>query len=134
VHATRFMMILLKSRGLAPLLSQHGSFIRQFSSFRHFGSLPEILKQVQEGKLTPDDAHTLITIQRLTTKSPEQLLESFANLDHYRSKRTGFPEAVFAEGKTPQQVAAILDNMALSVNNLDKSERDNVSTTILATR
>ena len=103
---------------------------------RHLSSLPDILKQVQAGKLTPSDAYRLITEQQTITitKPPEQLLESFANLDHHRSKRTGFPEAVFAEGKTPQQVAAILDDMALSVNNLDQSERDNVSTAILAMR
>jgi NCAIR mutase (PurE)-related protein len=32
----------------------------------------------------------------------------FAKVDHHRSLRTGLPEVVFAEGKTPQQTAAIL--------------------------
>jgi hypothetical protein len=45
-----------------------------------------------------------------------KVLESFANLDHDRSARTGFPEAVFAEGKTTEQVAAILEAMAGKVN------------------
>ncbi|MCI0706915.1 MAG: nickel pincer cofactor biosynthesis protein LarB [Ignavibacteriae bacterium] len=41
---------------------------------------------------------------------PEQIhiLESFARLDIERAKRTGIPEAVFAEGKSPQQVLALL--------------------------
>jgi pyridinium-3,5-biscarboxylic acid mononucleotide synthase len=32
----------------------------------------------------------------------------FANLDHERLERQGFPEVVFADGKTPPQVAAIM--------------------------
>lgn len=32
----------------------------------------------------------------------------FAKVDHHRSLRSGMPEVVFAEGKTPDQVAAIL--------------------------
>lgn len=35
-------------------------------------------------------------------------LESFANLDFHRRERTGIPEAVFAEGKTSEQVVALL--------------------------
>ncbi|HEU4346599.1 MAG TPA: nickel pincer cofactor biosynthesis protein LarB [Actinoplanes sp.] len=34
-------------------------------------------------------------------------LESFANLDLGRAARRGYPEAVYCEGKTPEQVAAI---------------------------
>jgi pyridinium-3,5-biscarboxylic acid mononucleotide synthase len=67
------------------------------------------------------------------------MLHSFANLDHSRANRTGFPEAVFAEGKTPFQVAKILDDMALNVNNRLESNKDTAadnvaSTAILATR
>jgi NCAIR mutase (PurE)-related protein len=32
---------------------------------------------------------------------------SFAKLDHHRSLRTGYPEVIFGEGKTPEQAAAI---------------------------
>jgi pyridinium-3,5-biscarboxylic acid mononucleotide synthase len=34
-------------------------------------------------------------------------LETFADLDHNRTKRRGYPEAVYCEGKTPEQVALI---------------------------
>ena len=34
-------------------------------------------------------------------------LETFADLDHNRTKRRGYPEAVYCEGKTPEQVAMI---------------------------
>jgi len=38
-------------------------------------------------------------------------LESFANLDFHRRERTGIPEAVFAEGKSVNQVVALTDQM-----------------------
>jgi pyridinium-3,5-biscarboxylic acid mononucleotide synthase len=34
-------------------------------------------------------------------------LESFANLDHNRTTRRGYPEAIYCEGKTPEQVGMI---------------------------
>jgi pyridinium-3,5-biscarboxylic acid mononucleotide synthase len=36
----------------------------------------------------------------------------FATLDHHRSLRWGFPEVVFCQGKTPEQVAAIVARLA----------------------
>lgn len=38
---------------------------------------------------------------------------AFANLDHERLARQGFPEVVFAEAKTPTQLAAIVAEFAL---------------------
>jgi NCAIR mutase (PurE)-related protein len=38
---------------------------------------------------------------------PAAELESFARLDHDRARRRGYPEAVYCEGKTVAQVAAI---------------------------
>ena len=62
--------------------------------------------------MTVLQAKDLIT----SAESSDKAVQSFANLDHYRAQRTGFPEAVFAQGKTPQQVASILDSMAAHVN------------------
>lgn len=83
----------------------------------------DLLEPVASGKLSPEDAmrHTG------QTQTNAEVLESFANLDHNRQKRAGFPEAVFAEGKTPLQVAAILDDMA-------KHADPESSSSILATR
>jgi len=72
----------------------------------------------------------------------QHLLKSFADLDYGRGARVGFPEAVFAEGKTPEQVAAILDDMARNVNeSIGSSKRDGdgalwnrAESAILATR
>ena len=33
----------------------------------------------------------------------------FARLDHHRSLRTGVPEVIFGQGKTPAQIVAIID-------------------------
>jgi NCAIR mutase (PurE)-related protein len=98
------------------------------SSFR------DILRQVQEGNLDVDQAEELITIRNQA--SPEETLQSFADLDHGRAIRTGFPEAVFAAGKAPKQVAAILDDMAKHVNlSLAQGHHGSIaSTAILATR
>jgi len=67
-----------------------------------------------------------------SSKSPSEILESFACLDHSRTQRTGFPEAVFAQGKTARQVATILDDMAENVNKLLKEGV--AQSPILATR
>src|SRR5215467_9764541 len=42
---------------------------------------------------------------------PFQTLE-FARVDTHRHLRTGFPEVVFGEGKTPEQIADILAELA----------------------
>lgn len=72
------------------------------------------------------------------SKSPEETLQSFANLDHTRSARTGFPEVIFAQTKTPKQVAMILDDMARHVNDMVQQGTTDLSlpgsTAILATR
>ncbi|EQC31519.1 hypothetical protein SDRG_10693 [Saprolegnia diclina VS20] len=44
------------------------------------------------------------------------VLEAFAKLDGQRSARTGFPEVVYAEGKTSSQVASILRAMQKSTD------------------
>jgi NCAIR mutase (PurE)-related protein len=36
----------------------------------------------------------------------------YAALDHHRALRTGFPEVVFGQGKTPEQTAAIAERLA----------------------
>jgi NCAIR mutase (PurE)-related protein len=48
----------------------------------------------------------------------------FAKIDHHRSLRTGFPEVIYARGKTAQQVAQIVQGML----------RASATTNILVTR
>mmetsp|Transcript_21057 Transcript_21057/g.37781 ORF Transcript_21057/g.37781 Transcript_21057/m.37781 type:complete len:322 (+) Transcript_21057:205-1170(+) len=72
--------------------------------------------------------------------TPDEILSSFANLDHRRASRTGFSEAVFGQGKTPSQIHSILESMAKNVNKLTEAASvtnesvSTVSTAIIATR
>jgi NCAIR mutase (PurE)-related protein len=67
--------------------------------------LQDLLRSVAEGRLSPEDA-----AERLRTLPYEDL--GFAKVDHHRALRRGFPEAVFGAGKTPEQIAAIVDRIA----------------------
>lgn len=115
-------------------LSRRG--IKLGNNKRCSSSLMDILRSVQEQKLTIEQAAERISssMNRKESHDTDILLESFANLDHGRSKRTGFPEAVFGEGKTATQVAAILDDMARHANESSSSNNQEAPNAILATR
>lgn len=81
------------------------------SDLRHF------IQALQAGKLGADEA-----IQRLQQLPFEDI--GFAKIDHHRALRQGYPEVVFARGKTPKQVAEIVRGML----------RANASHNILVTR
>ncbi len=68
-------------------------------------TLKSLLHSVKRGELTPEEAAS-----RLATLPFEDL--GFAKVDHHRALRRGFPEAVFGAGKTPDQIAAIVDRIA----------------------
>lgn len=42
----------------------------------------------------------------------------FAKIDHHRAERCGSPEAIFCEGKTPEQVAQIVERMNQGSHNI----------------
>jgi NCAIR mutase (PurE)-related protein len=67
--------------------------------------LEGLLLGVREGRVTPQEA-----FERLKALPYEDL--GFAKVDHHRALRRGFPEAVFGAGKTPEQIAAIVDRIA----------------------
>ena len=67
-------------------------------------SLRELLKSVSEGRITPDEA-----AERLRHMPFEDI--GFAKLDHHRSIRCGFPEVIFCQGKTTEQVVTIITRM-----------------------
>lgn len=64
-------------------------------------TLKEILEAFREGKL--DLAGT---VERLRTLPFEDL--GFARVDHHRTLRRGFPEVIFGEGKSAEQIAGIM--------------------------
>ena len=120
-----------------------------FSTYSANGDLSNILQDVQNGTLSIVDAERRLSNRinqgdvSAKKSTPEEILESYANLDHTRAKRSGFPEVVFGEGKTSQQIVSILDDMARHINekqsssDIESSSRSistKVGNAILATR
>jgi NCAIR mutase (PurE)-related protein len=66
--------------------------------------LRALLDEVRSGARTPEAALEPL-LQFLRQKPYEDL--GFARVDQHRIARQGFPEVVFGQGKTPQQIAAI---------------------------
>jgi NCAIR mutase (PurE)-related protein len=64
-------------------------------------SLIKLMEEVRSGAIAPDAA-----ADRLRGLPFEDL--GFAKVDHHRCLRQGFPETIFAEGKTPEQVVEII--------------------------
>ena len=59
-----------------------------------------LLSRYKSGALTEEEL-----LQHLSSRMYESL--GFATVDHHREMRQGFPEVIFSEGKTPEQVAGI---------------------------
>jgi hypothetical protein len=68
-------------------------------------SLRELMNAVRAGTVTPEAA-----AEKLRHLPYEDL--GFAKVDHHRSLRCGFPEVIFCQGKTTEQVVAIAGRMA----------------------
>jgi NCAIR mutase (PurE)-related protein len=68
--------------------------------------LKQILEQVRNCQIPVDSAY-----EQLRTL-PFEEISDFARLDHHRAIRTGFPEVILAQGKTPDQVAEIFLRLA----------------------
>lgn len=68
-------------------------------------SLQQLLKAVARGEITPDQA--LESLKSL----PYESVGDFAQIDHHRMLRTGFPEVVWGQGKKPEQILEIFKVM-----------------------
>jgi len=66
--------------------------------------LQAILAQVKSGKLSETDA-----ADRIKNLSYEDI--GYARVDHGRASRQGFPEVIFGQGKTPEQVSGIFEKL-----------------------
>jgi NCAIR mutase (PurE)-related protein len=60
----------------------------------------DLLEQVASGRLAPEKALDALSFQ------PTESLD-FATIDHHRALRQGFPEVIFGEGKTDDQIVSI---------------------------
>jgi NCAIR mutase (PurE)-related protein len=67
-------------------------------------ALQRLLEQVRSGVCSPDEA-----VHRLRRLPFVDL--GFAKVDHHRRLRQGLPEAVYGQGKTPEQCALIVEEL-----------------------
>jgi len=73
--------------------------------------LSKLLTKVSEGRLTVDQA-----LEQLKDFGTKEL--GYASIDTHRELRTGYPEVIFGQGKTPEQVAGIVGFMLTRENNI----------------
>jgi len=71
----------------------------------------QILSNFKSGSLRESEA-----LEQLRTLPFEDL--GFANVDHHRSLRQGFPEVIFGAGKSSEQVAKIVQSMTRNQHNI----------------
>ncbi|MBV6627517.1 MAG: nickel pincer cofactor biosynthesis protein LarB [Rivularia sp. (in: Bacteria)] len=70
-------------------------------------ALQSLLNAVANGTVTTDAAFS-----QLKNLAYEPI-DDFAKIDHHRSLRTGFPEVIWGQDKTPEQIARIMNVMRL---------------------
>ncbi|MDJ0615890.1 MAG: nickel pincer cofactor biosynthesis protein LarB [Calothrix sp. MO_192.B10] len=68
-------------------------------------TLRSLLESIASGKITPDRG-----LEQLKHLAYEPIGE-FAKIDNHRALRTGFPEVIWGPGKTPPQIAQIMNVM-----------------------
>ena len=70
---------------------------------------PQALRNLLD-RLASGETDVPTVLRRLETLPYEDL--HFARIDHHRALRRGFPETIFGQGKTPQQLEAIFARLA----------------------
>ncbi len=73
--------------------------------------IKKLLEKVKRGKVGLAAA-----LDRLRHLPFEDI--GFAKIDHHRALRTGYPEVIFARGKTPEQIAGIVRKMLRQRHNI----------------
>jgi hypothetical protein len=68
-------------------------------------ALKSLLNAIAIGEVSPEDA-----LDKLKHLAFEPVAD-FARIDHHRTLRTGFPEVIWGPGKTPDQIAQIMEVM-----------------------
>jgi NCAIR mutase (PurE)-related protein len=86
--------------------------------------LKQMLDQVAKGILPPEQAEA--ALKDLAFESID-----YAHIDHHRSLRKGFPEVIFGQGKTAEQIIGIMQAMAkneeiILVTRMDRQKADKV--------
>ncbi len=73
--------------------------------------LGRLLSDVKEGSMSVEQA-----LEKLKDFGSKDL--GYATIDTHRELRTGYPEVIFGQGKTPEQVAGIIGFMLTHDNNI----------------
>ncbi len=73
--------------------------------------IKDVLEKVKKGDMEVEEAYN--QLRDLPFKDI-----GFASIDNHRALRTGFPEVVFCQGKTPDQIAQIMAELAKSGGNI----------------
>ncbi|MEG2677772.1 MAG: 1-(5-phosphoribosyl)-5-amino-4-imidazole-carboxylate carboxylase, partial [Oscillospiraceae bacterium] len=63
-----------------------------------------LLQSVKDSEISPSQA-----LEKLKTAPFDDL--GFAKIDNHRAIRQGVPEVIFGQGKTPEQIDKIVENM-----------------------
>ena len=74
-------------------------------------ALRKLLQEVRQKRISPDEA-----VDRLRHLPFEEL--GFAKVDHHRVLRTGMPEVIFGEGKSPAHLTRIFQRLARQGGNV----------------
>lgn len=90
-----------------------------------------LLERVRAGADTPEAAHDRL-VQYLRQAPFEDL--GFARIDHQRRSRQGFPEVIFGQGKTPEQIAAIAERIVAAGHSLLVTRTDSAAHAAVAGR
>jgi NCAIR mutase (PurE)-related protein len=83
-------------------------------------TLKNLLTQVQDGNLSVDDAMTSLRHWPFSDLGD-------AVIDTQRELRNGYPEVIYCEGKTPGQIAKIVDFMLTGDNNILATRADDAA-------
>lgn len=68
----------------------------------NLSEIKEILRRYKKGEIS--EKSVIDSLKQLSTEKLD-----FAHIDHHRSLRKGFPEVIFCEGKTNEQIKAIAE-------------------------
>ena len=64
----------------------------------------DLLENIKVNKLSIDDA-----LEKLKNLPYEDI--GYANIDHHREIRTGYPEVIYCEGKSDEHILGIIERM-----------------------
>ena len=83
----------------------------------HPHKIEQLLEKVRSKKITVRKA-----VESLKSLPFEDI--GFAKVDHHRGLRRGFPEVIFCQGKTPEQIVGIAKRLASAGNNVLATRAD----------